>query len=83
VNEEATEEVVMNSKKTVDARGLSCPLPQMLAKRAINQAKEGTIEVLVDNATARDNIRRLAEASGWNVTIEELTEHQVRMVLSK
>ncbi len=46
--------------KLVDARGLSCPQPVMLAQKAI---EEGVfpIEVLVDTVTSRENVRRMAE----------------------
>lgn len=54
--------------KTIDARGLSCPHPVILAKKAIAENEEVT--VLVDNDTAVENIRRLAEktACGFSVT---------------
>ena len=43
---------------TIDARGLACPQPVILAKRAIEENEEVT--VLVDNAFAVENIRRMA-----------------------
>jgi len=51
----------MNCK--IDARGLACPQPVVLAK---NKMKEcGTIEILADNETALENLKRLASSSGW------------------
>jgi selenium metabolism protein YedF len=47
---------------TVDARGLSCPEPVILAKKAIEQHEE--VEVIVDNKTALENIKRLAVDQG-------------------
>ncbi len=38
----------------VDARGLSCPQPVVLAKKAVENTQEEVIEVLVDNAAARE-----------------------------
>ena len=57
-------------KKTVDARGLSCPQPVILTSQAI---KEGQfpIEVFVDTVTARENVRRISERAGLHVSIEE------------
>jgi tRNA 2-thiouridine synthesizing protein A len=54
--------------KTVDARGLSCPQPVILARKAI---KEGAfpLEVLVDSVTSRENVRRLAEKEGCAVQV--------------
>jgi len=43
---------------TIDARGLACPQPVILAKRAIEENEEVT--VLVDNDFAVENIRRMA-----------------------
>jgi len=56
---------------TVDARGLSCPQPVILAHRAI-QAGEFPIEVLVETVTSRENVRRAAEKAGLRVRVEEV-----------
>jgi TusA-related sulfurtransferase len=50
----------------IDARGLSCPQPVLLAKKGIEKNPEG-IQVLVDNTTARDNITRFGGNSGYKV----------------
>lgn len=54
---------------TVDARGLSCPQPVMLAKQAIDKG-EFPIEVLVDTVTSRENVRRLAQRLGLKAQAE-------------
>lgn len=54
---------------TVDARGLSCPQPVMLAKQAIDKG-EFPVEVLVDTVTSRENVRRLAQRLGLKVEAE-------------
>jgi TusA-related sulfurtransferase len=56
---------------TVDARGLSCPQPVILTRKAI-QAGEFPIEVLVETVTSRENVRRLAEKAGLQVRVEEV-----------
>jgi selenium metabolism protein YedF len=43
----------------VDARGLACPQPVILAKKAI--VENEAVTILVDNPIAVENIRRLAE----------------------
>jgi len=43
---------------TIDARGLACPQPVILAKKAIEENME--VVVMVDNAFAVENIRRMA-----------------------
>lgn len=60
----------MSDGITVDARGLSCPQPVVLAKKALDQAGAGSVIILVDTATARDNVSRVAESKGWTVTVE-------------
>ncbi len=73
----------MSDIKTVDARGLSCPQPAMLARQAIQKLDKGTVEVLVDSGTARENVSRLAKNSGWAVTVEEQPQGSYRSVLKK
>ena len=55
----------------VDARGLSCPQPVILARRAI-EAGKFPIEVLVETVTSRENVRRAAEKLGCAVQVEDL-----------
>ena len=73
----------MNEIKTVDARGLSCPQPAMLTRQAIQKLDNGTLEVLVDSGTARENVSRLAKNAGWAETMEEQPEGSCRIVLKK
>lgn len=53
---------------TVDARGLSCPQPVIMAQKAIVEGKF-PIEVLVDTVTSRENVRRMAEKQSCKVEI--------------
>ena len=53
---------------TVDARGLSCPQPVIMARKAIADGKF-PIEVYVDTVTSRENVRRMAEKQGCKVEI--------------
>lgn len=55
--------------REVDARGLSCPLPAVLVKRAMDQG-EKEISVVADDPAAVDNIRRLAETTGYTVSTQ-------------
>jgi len=67
--------------KTVDARGLSCPQPVILARKAIEQG-QFPIEVLVDTVTSRENVRRMAEKAGCTVRVEQIGE-EFKLTLSK
>jgi tRNA 2-thiouridine synthesizing protein A len=73
----------MNEIKTVDARGLSCPEPVMLTHQAIQKLGKGTIEVLADTGTAKDNVFRMAKSSGWEVTVEDQPDGSYRILLTK
>ena len=53
---------------TVDARGLACPQPVIVTRKAI-QAGQLPIEVLLDTVTSRENVRRMAEKAGYKVQI--------------
>lgn len=57
--------------KKIDARGKACPEPVILARRALAEAGPDPVTVLVDNETARDNVRRMAENEGCQVEISE------------
>ncbi|MDS1003690.1 sulfurtransferase TusA family protein [Clostridium sp. FAM 1755] len=54
----------------IDARGVSCPQPVLMTKKALENNKEG-IDVIVDNMTARGNVERFMKNSGYKVTIKE------------
>ena len=48
-------------KITVDAVGQQCPIPVVKATRALEEMTEpGTLEVLVDNEIAVQNLQRMA-----------------------
>ena len=66
---------------TVDARGLSCPQPVILARNAI-QAGKSPIEVLVETVTSRENVRRAAEKLGCTVQVEDLGD-EFKLTLTK
>ncbi len=67
----------------VDARGLSCPEPVILAKQAMRQEGAAKIEVMVDSAASRENVRRSAEMAGWSVEVIELAGGEYRLDLAK
>lgn len=53
----------------VDARGLSCPEPVMMANDALK--KGGSIKVLVDEAHQRTNVEKLVKDKGKKATSTE------------
>lgn len=60
--------------KEIDVRGLSCPQPVFLTKKAID-AGETEIIVIANDMVARDNVKRLAQNSGYIVKIKKEGEN--------
>ena len=56
--------------KTLDARGLSCPEPVIMIRKAMT-SKENVYEMLVDNQTSKENVTRYAEHQGYQVSVTE------------
>jgi selenium metabolism protein YedF len=56
--------------KIVDARGLACPQPVILTKKALTDAGEEALTTIVDDQTAEVNVSRMAKKAGWQVAIE-------------
>ncbi|MFZ5569020.1 MAG: sulfurtransferase-like selenium metabolism protein YedF [Thermodesulfobacteriota bacterium] len=56
--------------KKIDARGLSCPAPVLLAKELIEKENPASLTILVDNAAARQNICRFLESHRFEVSVE-------------
>ena len=54
---------------TVDARGLSCPVPVMKTKKALENSAETEIVVLLDEEVAKENVTRLAGSFGYTVEV--------------
>jgi len=65
----------------VNARGLSCPQPVLLTKKAVDKG-EFPIDVFVDTVTSRENVRRMAENCGCKVQVEDLGE-EFKLTLTK
>lgn len=65
----------------VDARGLSCPMPVVMTQQAVKH-DPAELTVLVDNATARENVTRFAENAGYTVAVTTADE-DFTLTLSK
>ena len=68
--------------KEVDARGLTCPYPVIETKKVLQDLEKGAIVTIVDNAAARDNVKRLAESMGCIVSIEK-REDDYYLIITK
>jgi selenium metabolism protein YedF len=54
--------------KLVDARGLPCPQPVILTRRALQE--DEMVTTIVDNETSQKNVTRMAEKAGATVRAE-------------
>ena len=54
--------------KTLDARGLSCPAPVLMAKEAVEKDRVKVVEILVDNEAARENVSRFLGSQQFSVS---------------
>ncbi len=71
----------MANKELIDARGLSCPQPVLLTKKALDKGG-AAYEVLVDNGTAKENVTRFAQNAGYKVSVAEDSD-DYRLTLTK
>ncbi len=53
----------------VDALGKACPMPVIMAKKEIDAGNTSFV-VAVDNQTAVENLKRLAESQGYQASVE-------------
>lgn len=70
-------------KQVVDARGLSCPQPVLMAMQAMRTGDSREIEVVVDNEASRENVSRAAQSQGWSVVVDECDGGEFTLSLSK
>ena len=69
-------------KKKIDCMGMACPLPVINAKKAIETfTEDGTLSVKVDNDTAVQNLTRLGEHNGFEVTFEKNGEKEYTVIM--
>jgi tRNA 2-thiouridine synthesizing protein A len=54
---------------TVDARGLSCPLPVMMTAEAVGGSGAERLVVLVDSGTAKANVSDHLRVAGYEVQV--------------
>ncbi|MGC9366798.1 MAG: sulfurtransferase TusA family protein [bacterium] len=71
------------AEKFVDARGLSCPQPVLDTKKALEEIKHGTVEVLVDTVTSKENVSRMAKKNSCQVDVETLDDGEFKLLITK
>lgn len=69
----------------VDARGLTCPMPVIKTKKALEDIEEGVVEVTVDDVAPRENVLKFAKSNNCEVEIvsESGKETVIKIVKTK
>ena len=57
----------------IDTSGMSCPQPVLMTKNALEKNTDG-LEILADNNTAKNNIKRFCTSKGYKVDIEDFED---------
>jgi len=58
----------------IDVRGYSCPIPVVRTKKAIEENPGKPMTVLVETATSKENVSRLAQSKGYSVMVEQVPD---------
>ena len=67
----------------IDARGYACPMPVVMVQKAVRDGAPSTLEVLVDNQCAVENVTRFASNQGYRVSVRETGGDEFSLTLSK
>ena len=69
---------------SVDARGERCPMPLLMAKRALREIPVGgVLEVLSTDAGSERDFESFARLAGHQVSCERLPDDVLRLVIIK
>ena len=66
----------------VDARGYLCPMPVIMVQKEVKKNAPDTLEVLVDDACAKENVTRFGASQGYKVYVDE-TDDGFKLTLTK
>ena len=73
----------MSDRLVVDARGLSCPQPVLRTREALAGRTGGSVEILGDTVTSRENVSRFARNQGWQCRSEEQEGGTYRVIVTR
>lgn len=74
---------VEHATNRINALGEACPLPVVRTKRALAEMESGTLLILVDNFTAVDNLRLLAQSKDVDFRYEKMAESLYHVHMEK
>ena len=67
----------------IDARGYSCPMPVVMVQKEVKKSDPQTLEVLVDDPCAVENITRFAMNNGYEATSRPTGDDEFALTLVK
>ena len=67
----------------IDARGLACPMPVVMVQKAVRDSAPSSLDVLVDNRTAVENVTRFANSQGYQVSVQSSDDDEFSLKLTK
>ena len=74
----------MDADETLDLTGLKCPLPALLAQRAMKRSGAGTIvEIVADDPLAHIDIPHMCRLEAIDVLATERQGDRVRLLLRR
>lgn len=70
--------------KKLDATGLTCPAPVIMAKKAVSElpAEGGAVTIYVDNETACENLSKMCEGKGYECKIEKKKARRYAVIIT-
>jgi len=71
----------MDIMTEVDARGLSCPIPVVKTKQAMESNPKDEITVLVDSNVSKENVTRLAKSKKYSVNTQTTAQEEYKLIL--
>ncbi|MCI5699182.1 MAG: sulfurtransferase-like selenium metabolism protein YedF [Lachnospiraceae bacterium] len=66
----------------VDARGKQCPIPIVMAKKAISEMGCGVVTVAVDNEIAVQNLTKMANQKGYGVEARQIDVNHYEVTMT-
>jgi len=71
----------MDIMTEVDARGLSCPIPVVKTKQAMESNPKDEITVLVDSNVSKENVTRLAKSKKYSINTQTTAQEEYKLIL--
>jgi tRNA 2-thiouridine synthesizing protein A len=73
-----------SAEEIIDLRGLKCPLPALLARRALGRSPAGTVlTVLADDPLAAVDVPHMCHEEGFRILAVAQSGSEVRITIRK